>query len=161
MQFEGKDLLPLAGVLIGWFLTQITQALGGRKDRKRALGRVLEGLLDVRHRLRSIPFAVSEMARRFPIGPRDQLTMSVVLAGLFPAETLKSFQEAVTAVSAEDPILGHRLRSQNLAPSLIERLRRLAFSDPNSTDAWPAMEKELISHLIPHLDNLILEVAKL
>lgn len=161
MQFDWKDALPLAGVTVGWLLNQITQSFVGRRDRKRALGRVLEGLLDVRHRLRSIPVAVSELAKRLPIGPQDQLTMSVVLGGLIPQETLKSFDEAVTAVAAEDPVLGYRLRSQNLAPTILDQVRRLALSDPNGAEAWAESEKAFIGHVLPHLEEIILEVAKI
>lgn len=161
MQFEWKDLLPLAGVVIGWFLNQITQSLIIRKERKRALGRVLEGLLDVRHRLRSVPFVTSEIARRLAIGPRDQLTMSIVFSGLIPVETLKSFDDAVTAVAAEDPVLGYRLRFQNLAPTIVEQLRRLSLNDATATQLWAESEKDLMGHLLPHLEELILEVARI
>lgn len=160
MQFEWKDLLPLAGVMVGWFLNQITQSLIIRKERKRALGRVLEGLLDVRHQLRSVPFVTSEIVRRLTIGPRDQLAMSVVVGSLLPTETLKSFDEAVTAVAAEDPVLGYRLRFQNLARTIVEQLRRLSLNDAKATQLWAESEKDLMGHLLPHLEELILEVAE-
>lgn len=133
MQFKWKDLLPLVGVVVGWFLSQFMQSFIIRKERKRALAKVLEGLLNVRHRLRSVPLVVSEIAERLAIEPRDQLTISVVLGNLIPMETLKSFDDPVTAVAGEDPVPGYTLSFQNRAPATVEQLRRLSLNDAKAT----------------------------
>jgi hypothetical protein len=69
------------------------------------------------------------------------------------------YDEAVTKVAGEDPVLGFRLRSQDLILPVLAQLRQLAASDPQALSAWPALESALRTKVTPSLEERILDVA--
>jgi hypothetical protein len=161
-----KDLLPLVGVIVGALLTLLTGQLGqwlaSRRDEKRAIARALSDLLEIRIRLLAVPKIPELLAKHFPIPPEAHTAMKIVFTRLIPpdADIGKRYGDAVTLVAACDPILGFRLRSQDIASPLLDTLRQLAFADgPSSAAAFANVETELMGHLKPHLDELIKEIA--
>lgn len=161
-----KDLLPLVGVIVGALLTLLTGQLGqwlaSRRDEKKAIARALSDLLEIRLRLLAVPKIPELLAKHFPIPPEAHTAMKIVFTRLIPpdADIGKRYGEAVTLVAACDPILGFRLRSQDIASPLLDTLRQLAFADgPSSAAAFANVETELMGHLKPHLDELIKEIA--
>ena len=161
-----KDLLPLVGVIVGALLTLLTGQLGqwlaSRRDEKKAIARALSDLLEIRLRLLAVPKIPELLAKHFPIPPEAHTAMKIVFTRLIPPDVDigKRYGEAVTLVAACDPILGFRLRSQDIASPLLDTLRQLAFADgASSAAAFANVETELMGHLKPHLDELIKEVA--
>jgi hypothetical protein len=158
-----KDWLPLAGVAVGWGLNQCGQWLVFRRDERRAIGRALADLLEVRHRLLAIPKAVEAMSSKLGMPADAQAPLKVVLGALLPSnESLaKRYEESVNLVAGMNPILAYRLRSQDMVGPFLHQLRALALQDgPQGVALFGTMEDHLLRHLTPHLERLIRELAK-
>jgi len=64
---DSASLLPLVkelgigtllGTIIGWSLNQWNQRIALRRDRRKALGRTLSDLLEIRHLVLAVPSAI-------------------------------------------------------------------------------------------------------
>lgn len=163
---QWKDLLPLVGVVVGALLTWLTglvgQWLAARRDEKKAISRALSELLEIRHRLLAIPKITELLSQQFPIPPEGQTAIKIVFTRLFPIDVDlgKRYGEAVSLVAACNPILGFRLRSQDIASPVLDTLRQLALADsPTAAAALVKVEAELLRHMRPHLERLLREIA--
>jgi hypothetical protein len=161
-----KDWLPLIGVavgaVLGWLLSQLGQWFVARREEKKAIARALSELLEIRLRLLAIPKIVELLSRHFPVPPEAQTAIKIAFVRLFPADVDlgKRYGEAVSLVAACNPILGFRLRSQDLASPLLDTLRQLAMADsPAAAAGLTKLEAELMGHLKPHLERLLREMA--
>jgi hypothetical protein len=160
-----KDWLPFLSVVVvvlGWLLSQLGQWFLARREEKKAVARALSELLDIRLRLLTIPKVVELLSQHFPIPPEGQTAIKIAFVRLFPADVDlgKRYGEAVSLVAACNPILGFRLRSQDLASPLLDTLRQLALADsPAAAAGLMKLEAELMGHLKPHLERLVREVA--
>ncbi len=161
-----KDWLPLIGVavgaVLGWLLSQLGQWFVARREEKKAIARALSELLEIRLRLLAIPKIVELLSRHFPVPPEAQTAIKIAFVRLFPADVDlgKRYGEAVSLVAAGNPILGFRLRSQDLASPLLDTLRQLALADsPAAAAGLTKLEAELMGHLKPHLERLLREMA--
>jgi len=159
---QTKDWLPLAGVAVGWGLNQCGQWFVFRRDERKAIGRALTDLLEVRHRLLAIPKTVTLMAAKLNLPADAHAPLKMALGALFPQDEglAKRYEESVSLVSGMNPILGFRLRSQDMGGALLQRLRTMASQDsPQTVTMFSKMEDHLVDHLLPHLEVLILELA--
>jgi hypothetical protein len=162
MDDRWKDWLPLAGVAVGWGLNQCGQWFVFRRDERKAIGRALTDLMEVRHRLLAIPKAVEMMAEKLKVPADAHPPLRAVLGALFPPDEglAKRFEESVSLVSGMNPILGFRLRSQDVVGPLLQRLRTMALHDsPQTVTIFAKLEDHLVRHLSPHLEILIRELA--
>jgi hypothetical protein len=161
-QSKWKDLLPLAGVAVGWGLNQCGQWLVFRRDERKPIGRALTDLLEVRHRLLAIPKVVELMAAKLTLPANAHAPLQTVLGALFPPnEALaKRYEESVSLGSGMNPILGFRLRSQDVVGPLLQKLRTMAMQDsPQTVAMFAQLENHLVRQLSPHLERLIRELA--
>ncbi len=155
-----KDALPVLGVAIGWSLNELSQLWRARREDRKAIGKALSDLMLIRHRLLWIPKAVEEISKHLPIPEPVQVLMGHVFSSWIPVDALtKRYEEAVTVVSGIDPLLGFRLRSQDLVSSLTGQLRAMALNDPGSVSAWPKFERWFLEQIVPELDKMVLDVA--
>jgi hypothetical protein len=162
-QVSLKDWLPLAGVALGWGLNQGGQWLIFRRDERKAIGRALADLLEIRHRLLAIPKAVEAMSAKLGMPTGAQAPMKVAFGVLFPSDQglTKRYEEAVNLVAGTNPILAYRLRSQDLIGPFLHQIRALALQDgPQSVTMFATVEDHLYRQLTPHLERLIRELAK-
>lgn len=161
-----KDILPLIGVLVGtilgWLLGQLGQWFLTQREEKKAIARVLSELLEIRLRLLAIPKVLEFLSQHFPIPPEAQTAMKLVFSRLFPfdAEMGKRYSEAVSLVAASNPLLGFRLRSQDMVSPWLDTLRQLAANDgPATAASFAKLDEELLGQLRPHLECLLKELA--
>ena len=76
------------GTIIGWTLIQWTQAMALRRDRRKALGRTLSDLLEIRHLVLALPSAIKALSAVIAIPPEAELYIKTFLAaGSFLPET--------------------------------------------------------------------------
>lgn len=161
-----KDYLPLIGVLVGtvlgWLLSQIGQWFVARREEKKAIARVLSELLELRLRLLAIPKVLEILSQHFPIPPDAQTGIRLIFSRLFPfdAEMGQRYGEAVSLVAASNPLLGYRLRSQDLVSPWLDTLREMAANNgASSATAFAKLDDELLAHLQPHFEHLLKELA--
>ena len=158
-----KDWLPLVGVLVGWFLNQCAQWFVFRRDERKAIGQALADLLLIRHRVLALCKGVESLIKKFNLPPDAQVPISLALAKLLPPDDdmAKRYRDAVTLVSAINPVLGFRLRSQDVIEPLLDRLRAIALQDSSQSVAiFAKLESYLLSQLSPVLEDLIRELAR-
>jgi hypothetical protein len=163
-----RDYLPLIGVvfgtLFGWLLSQLGQWFSARREEKKAIARVLSELLEIRHRLLAVPKVTELLSQYIPIPPEAQTAIKIAFVSLFPfdADISKRYDDAVSLVGACNPVLGFRLRSQDVASPFLNAIRQLSLAGgAGSAAAFTKVEKELLEHLKPHLEDLAREVAKM
>jgi hypothetical protein len=160
-----KDWLPFISVVVvvlGWLLSQLGQWFIARREERKAIARALSELLEIRHRLLAIPKIAELLSQHFPIPLEGQTAIKFAIARLFPVDVDlgKRYGEAVGLVAACNPILGFRLRSQDLASPLLDTLRQLALADsPAAAASLTKVEAELMEHLKPHLERLVRELG--
>lgn len=156
-----KDALPVLGVAIGWCLNELSQLWRARREDRKAIGRALSDLLLIRHRLLGIPKVVEELSKRLSIPEPAQVLLGHILSSWIPVDALtKRYEEAVTLVSGIDPLLGFRLRSQDLVSTLTAQLRAVALNDLGSVSAWPKFDRWFLEQIVPELDRMVLDVAR-
>jgi len=163
MAYGLKDWLPLVGVLVGWFLNQCAQWFIFRRDERKAIGQALADLLLIRHRILALCKSVESLIQKFNLPTDAQIPLSLALAKLLPPddEMAKRYRDAVTLVSAINPVLGFRLRSQDVIEPLLDRLRAIALQDRSQSVAiFAKLETYLLSQLSPVLEDLIRELAR-
>jgi len=163
-----KEYLPLIGVLIGtilgWLLSQVGQWFVARREEKKAIARVLSELLELRLRLLAIPRVLELLSQHFPIPPEAQTGIRLVFSQVFrfDAEMGHRYSEAVSLVAASNPLLGYRLRCQDLVSPWLDTLRQLAANDGAASAAMFAkLDDELLGHLKPHFEDLLKELARM
>ena len=157
-----KDWLPLAGVVVGWGLNQFGQWFVFRRDERKVIGRALTDLMEIRHRFLAIPKTVELMAAKLNLPAHTHIPLTVALGSLFPQDEglAKRYAESVSLVSGMNPILGFRLRSQDMVGPFLHQLRQAALQDsPQAITMFTTIEEKLIHHLSPQLSSLILELA--
>lgn len=155
-----REWLPIAtlviGALLGWILNQLGQWFVSRRERRRAVARVLSDLLEIRHRLLAVPRTLEEISKHVQLPPQAHFVLAAVLGNLLPAGKLaERYNESVNLVASDDPILGFRLRSRDVVFFVLDQLRLVAASDPAATAAWPELESRLMEQVIPNLEEVI------
>jgi hypothetical protein len=158
-----KEWLGLAGVALGWGLNQCGQWLVFRRDERKALGRALADLLEVRHRLLALPKALEAMTSKLGMPTDAKAPLTVILGALFPRDEglTKRYEESVNLVAGTNPVLAYRLRSQDMVGPYLHQLRALAAQDGlQSMALFATIDEHLLRHLTPHLERLIRELAK-
>ena len=138
------SITTLVGVVVGWVLGQLHERLAARREERRAVARVLFELLELRHRLLAVPAVVEQLTKPFGAPPETQTRLGAVLGALIPPDSLKKYEESVCLVAAHSPLLAYRLRSQDLASSLLNQLRAMAASRDDSALLWQRLEPRIL-----------------
>ena len=76
--------VPLAGVLLGWVLNELSFAIRIRREDKRIMARALSELLELRHRAFAVKRAKELLLEQFPIPPEVQPVVTQVLETILP-----------------------------------------------------------------------------
>lgn len=161
-----NSLGALLGVVIGWLLKEISDAIKlGREDR-RAAGKVLVELLELRRSLHAIPVVISELRRILPQIPPEA---EPAIRALFQPIVLKMieglperYDKAVDSIAGRLPLLAFDLRSKNRITPYLEQFRTIVLAtDAKAAALFPFIEGKLHAAFLPELDELILTLARL
>jgi hypothetical protein len=164
-------IVPLLAVALGWLLNELSSLIRLRREDRRTAGPVLTDLLEIRHRLLTLNEAVKEyvkeLGKHLQIPPQAQLQFQQYLQTLlqtsFPQAPvfIEQYEEAVSTLARVDPIRAFRLRSQPLIAPFLDWVRSLAASSEPDVRLWNAVvEPELLGRFKPHIEELILDVAR-
>lgn len=155
--------LSLASVLAGWLLHEFSDFFKIQREDRRAVGRVLAELLEVRTRLLAIPRIVEEIRKKVSIAPHDEIMFRQALDTLLPGveQLQKRYNETIDGMAGRLPLLAFRLRSKDIVTPLLTQLRILASSDPQSVTILGKVEDKLVKFILPQFDELALKLARL
>jgi hypothetical protein len=155
----------LIGLVVGFLLNELSSVIRSSHEDRRTIGKALAELMEVRHHLKTMPLAIGSLKASLPgpITPYDEFMLRKAIWFFLPnTEGLqKRYEDAVTAVAGEFPILAFDLRSKDAIGPLMGRLRGTLPIDPKDAQLWLKIEDELVHLSIPKLDELILELSKL
>jgi hypothetical protein len=153
------------GTIIGWTLNQWTQLMTLRRDRRKALGRTLSDLLEIRHFVMAVPSAIKVFSAVVSIPPEAELYMKTLFTSwLIPTgdNLAKRYDESVSVMAETNPVLSFRLRSRHLVFPWLDQLRRLTLQhgDKDAAAIMAELETSITAEYRSALEELILEVAR-
>jgi hypothetical protein len=161
-----KDLLqpifPLLGVVVGGVMAGFGQIYKARQERKRIIALALSDLLEVRHRVVTLNAVLKQFQVHGMLPTASMPHLRNILEQLIPPDTKLDdrFDEAVTLLAGMDPVFAFELRSKNLLPQFMSKLRSLASTSNEALAGHEAIESKLIEMFTPALDEAVLRVAK-
>jgi hypothetical protein len=152
------------GTIIGWSLNQWSQTITLRRDRRKALGRTLSDLLEIRHLVLAVPNAIKAFSAVVAIPPEAELFMKTFFSGwLIPAgdSLAKRYDESVTVMAETNPVLSFRLRSKHLVFPWLDQLRRLTLQhgDKDAAAIMAELETSITKEYRSVLEELIEDIA--
>jgi len=161
-----KDLLqpvfPLVGVVVGAVMTGFGQIYKVRQERKRVIALALSDMLEVRHRVVTLNAALKYFQMHGNLPSVSMPHFRNFLDHIIPLDDKLDarFGEAVTLLAGMDPVFAFDLRSKNLLPQFINKLRLVATAAGEDLARYEAFESKLIEVLTPKLDEAVLRIAK-
>ena len=162
--------LPIVGALIGlvatalgWSLNQLGQWFVFRHERKKAMARVIYGMLQIRDRIRMLPETVRILGEKLNIPAADQIVLVAVFENFFLAEDgfATEFEASIAVLAQYDPVLAARMRGKNQVVPLLRKLRQMIVANPMAAMLWSTIEGQIMTHGLPRFDESILEIGRL
>lgn len=152
----------LAAVWVGWLLREFSDSFKLLREDKRAVGRVLAELLEVRHRLLALPAIMAHVRGKVPIAPAGEVAFRNAFENLIPGfeQLQKRYNDSIDGIAGALPLLAFRLRSKDIATPVLAKLRVFVMSDPRAVSIMVQAEDELVKLVLPTLDELLLELAR-
>lgn len=154
-------LAPLVGVVLGSALTGLSTYFKDRKERRRIIATALADLLEVRHHLVSREVVIRAIQSQTGIQPEWLTQIRSAIDTLAPLDTgiHQRYDAAISLLAGVDPILAFKMRSKNLAPSLLAKIRTRA---PEAADGTllDKAESDLMAAVAPTLDLAVLALAR-
>ena len=159
---EIGGLFPVLTLVLGWALNEVGSLARLRREDRRAAGPVLTDLLDIRHNLLAFDAYSKELAAHFPMSAQAQVQLQNLILALMPdpPNLVERYEQAVSTLARVDPIAAFRLRGQTTIGPALTQLRSLAASKQTDSEFWLGLvEPQMLALLMPHLEELILDVA--
>jgi len=153
----------LGAVSVGWLLHEFSDFFKLRREDKRAVGRALAELLEVRARLQVMPTVMEEIRKKIPIAPHDEAVLRQVFDNFIPGveEVQLRYNQAIDGMAGRLPLLAFRLRAKDAVTPLLRQLRPLVVNDSQAVAILGKVEDELLRLTLPQFDALALELASL
>lgn len=159
-----SDSFKSAGLIVlGWLLGQAEHWFTEHRERRKALSRALADLLEIRHQLMGMEFALGEIGKLGQIPPQVASQFRLFSESLLPDwnELHRRFDESVTVVAGLDPLLGFELRSKEFIRPLLQRLHLvIAQGDPQAAIIGQAVNQSLFGEAEAALCDAILKVSR-
>lgn len=153
---------PVLSLILGWLLNELGQLFRLRREERKAFGRAIADLLEIRHELKSFNVIFGEIKKRLPVSPNDEFVARKFLEDFIPqTENLQErYNEAVTLIASIDPLLGFRLRSKDQFKPFLRKLRPLLENDESTKSFIAQFEDKVSDKFAENLEKLILDLAK-
>lgn len=155
-------IMPLLGVLIGSLLTGTGSVIKGRLERKRLIARALSELLEIRHQMIALDRVLTLLASQLQIPAEAMPVVRKLVSSIVPMDTEvhQRYEEIVTLLSGEDPLLGFHLRARCSIVAFTDSMRTIGIENDLEPDFIEKIGNELSSLIIPELNKVILFVGK-
>jgi hypothetical protein len=162
--FNNDWFKSVTALVIGWLLNALSPYAAERRERRKALSRVLAELLDIRHELFATDFALGAVGKAVTLTPETELQVRAAMQTFFPnsQQLAQRYNDAVSQVSALDPLLGYQLRSKDILRPIINTLyASVAQSQDMQAAAFlKKMNALLLKEADKNFSDLILKVAR-
>lgn len=156
-------LLTITGLIVGWFLNELSSWFKLRREDRASIGNTLVVLAEIRFRLSISHVQLAKLKEKTYAPAEVAQQWRQMLDELLPqVDSLNNqYEKAVYHLAGRNPNLAYRLHSKNLAPTLLKRLRQLASGSDVSSAMYEEYEAFLVRKILPKLDEIILELAKI
>ncbi len=157
-----SGIITLLAVALGWFLNELSTGLRHRREDRRAAGPVVMDLLEIRHRLIALNDVKENVFDKLQIPAQVQLYLKQYICTLLPdpPKFAERYEDAVSTLARVDPVQAFRLCGKSGIGPFIAQLSGLAASDQSSSEFWNMVEPGVLMRFMPHLEELILDVAR-
>lgn len=154
--------MPLLGVLIGSILTGTGSVIKWRLERKRLIARALSELLEIRHQMIGLDRVLTLLASQLQIPAEVMPMVRNLVSSIVPMDSgvHQRYEEVVTLLSSEDPLLSFHLRARCSILTFIESIRTSGIEHGVEPEFIEKIGNELSSLIIPELNKVILLVGR-
>jgi len=158
---EFKDILPLATLVVGWLLSELSGQFRSRGSVKSTLSKVLSELLEIHHQLCSKKLIVDAIEKRAGLRidqiPEIQEILELVQVDL--NEISMRYTDAVTLLSHVDAILAFKLRNKDKITPMISKLRNYGKENTGMEEDINRVIIQIEDSAVSVLEESILAVA--
>jgi hypothetical protein len=156
-------LVPVASLIAGWFLNEMSKKSQMSRERRALIGRALSNLLELHHQIRAVENTLQLLMSRFGLTAEDQATMRQLLQRIIPQSDkyVVGYEDAIGQLSESNPVTAFRLSSNAQIPRFLDSMRTIPALDGMADTDMALFEKQLKEILVPHLGQAIKELAKL
>lgn len=160
MTFE--HILPVITLLLGWCLNSFTPIFQERRDNRKAVGKAIADLLEIRHDLYARQMAMEEIKKIGSLTPADERVIWNMFSKALPQppDLSKRYDEAVTLIAASDPLLGFQLRSKDYISKVGSILAQIEIQAGQSISMLSEMEAQIYRAAIPHINEVVLDLSR-
>ena len=159
MKFE--YILPIITLLIGWLLNEIAGYFKIRRESKQAISRAIADLLDVHDELSIYRRTLASVQSHLRIPTTELFPLRQALVQQFLSSNISSrYEEAVTIIASNDPLLGFKLRSKASVNRTLDNLGSLFPPNSKVDSAFFEMEAKLVDAAIASLKESIIDLSK-
>jgi hypothetical protein len=152
-----------AALVIGWLLSAINPYLSEHRERRKAIARALAELMEIRHRLGVVEYAMDMVGKVVNIPPEAELQIRVLFQPLFAKlqQVGQQYAESVTLVKSIDPVLGFKLQSKNELQPMLNNFFTLVAqaNDPQAAAVWKRINLVILKEAESDLNELIKKLA--
>jgi hypothetical protein len=152
-----------AALVIGWFLSSINPYLSERRERRKAIARAFADLLEIRHRLGIVEFALDTVGKLVNIPPEGEMQVRLVFQTLFAKlqQVGQQYAESVNLVKSIDPLLGFKLQSRDELQPMLNNVFALVAqtNDPNAAAVWKSINFVILKEAENELNALLKKLA--
>jgi len=164
--FPWTAFAGIVGTLFGFALNEFSYVVRGYREDRKKLGQALAELLEIRHRLKSVPALMDLLRSKIPAPIPAQAEFQVrhfVRVFLPDTEALRSrYDQAVTSIAGAFPTLAYEPRTKDiLTPLLAQAAAFVQQGDANAAELFVKMEDHLLLAVLPVLENLIRKTASI
>jgi len=68
---------PVLSLILGWLLNELGQLFRLRREERKAFGRAIADLLEIRHELKAFSVVFGEIKKRFPVSPDELFSLLI------------------------------------------------------------------------------------
>lgn len=157
-----EELMPLFALVLGWLLSEGSNALRRRGSHQEAIRLALTELLELRHRMIGNQFIFSELAKRIQLPPAAVFQLRKALPSPLQNDPSLSarFNSALNEVAKHDPFLAYQLRGKNIVNIIEMMFHPDAVQDDRFAEFAEEMQKGLYGEVLPTLDLIIVKTAR-
>jgi hypothetical protein len=156
-----KVLGPLAGVFVGWLLTELSSYMRGTREDRRAYSKALSELLEVWHLSWVLDkgFAEIEKEMGLPRGVLITATQAIKVPFFDTSGISERYNQAVTDVASADPLLAFQLRSKNLVADWMLQVQVPTGGTPEESKVAAEIERYLSPKMIGAVEEVLQSLA--
>lgn len=161
---EWMDMLvAVVGLVVGWFLNEISKRFQLSRERQGHIGRALSNLLELHHRIRAVEHTIHHLSQQFELSDDAEHVLRPLLQQVIPQsdECVARYEDAIEQLSESDPLSAFELRTTGRIPHMLATLSSILPLHGASASDMALMEKQLKEMLIPSLVAAIRELARL